>query len=47
MTFVVARTTQKKLAPETGAAAKVIWFSTIVNEVIASWITPPSDTNNH
>ena len=45
-TLVVARTTQKKLAPETGAAAKVIWFSAIVKEVIGSCITPPSETNN-
>ena len=46
VTFVVARTMQKKLAPAVGADAKFIWFSTIVNEVIASWITPPRDTNN-
>ena len=36
LTFVVARTTQKKLAPETGADAKFILSSTIVNAVIAS-----------
>ena len=35
-TFVVARTTQKKLAPDTGADAKFILSSTIVNAVIAS-----------
>ena len=35
-TFVVARTTQKKLAPDCGADAKVIWSSAIVNEVIGS-----------
>ena len=46
VTFVVARTTQKKLAPETGADANVILSSTIVKEVIASWTTPPRDTNN-
>ena len=44
--FVVARTTQKKLAPDTGADAKFILSSTIVNAVIASWITPPNETNN-
>ena len=35
-TFVVARTTQKKLAPDVGADAKVIWSSVIVNEVSGS-----------
>ena len=45
LTFVVARTTQKKLAPDVGADAKVIWSSTIWNAEIASWITPPKDTN--
>ena len=44
-TFVVARTTQKKLAPDCGADAKVIWSSLIVNEVSGSWITPPNDTS--
>ena len=34
--FVVARTTQKKLAPDCGADAKVIWSSLIVNEVSGS-----------
>ena len=46
VTFVVARTIQKKLAPEDGAAAKFIWSSTIVNDLIGSWITPPRDTSN-
>ena len=35
-TFVVARTTQKKLASDCGADAKVIWSSAIVNEVSGS-----------
>ena len=43
---VVDKTTQKKLAPDCGADAKVIWSSLIVNDVIGSWITPPNDTNN-
>ena len=44
-TFVVARTTQKKFAPDVGADAKVIWSSVIVKDVIGSWITPPNDAN--
>ena len=44
-TFVVARTTQKKFAPDSGASAKVIWSSMIEKDVIGSWITPPKDTN--
>ena len=43
--FVVARTTQKKLAPDCGADAKVIWSSLIVNDVSGSWMTPPNDTS--
>ena len=38
LTFVVARTIQKKLAPEAGAAAKFIWSSTIVNDLIGACI---------
>ena len=44
--LVVARTTQKKFAPDVGADAKVIWFSVMVNEVTGSCITPPNETNN-
>ena len=45
LTFVVARTTQKKFAFEAGAEAKVIWSSIIVKEFIGSCITPPRDTS--
>ena len=45
-TFVVARTTIKKSEPLQGADAKFIWFSTIVNDIIGSWIIPPKDTIN-
>ena len=33
---VVDKTTQKKLAPDVGADAKVIWSSLIVNDAIGS-----------